>query len=138
MLFRTFDSRVVIELILLTILLILGACSSDEQEADLTPTLVPTLPPIDISQVEPATFTPTPPPTATLEDTRTPEVALSASDIEDAKVEDVEVAPRVYFRQPTDNAVAPITWTILMGFEGLAGSPAGDVEEGSGHFHSLG
>ncbi|MBI1258742.1 MAG: DUF4399 domain-containing protein [Chloroflexi bacterium] len=47
------------------------------------------------------------------------------------------VAPRVYFRAPTDNAIVPPKFTVEMGADGLTVEPAGDVHEGAGHFHIL-
>ncbi|MBV7338747.1 DUF4399 domain-containing protein [Chloroflexi bacterium TSY] len=135
---RSFDFRFMLALILLTTLFVLGACGSDEQETNPTPTLVPTLPPVDIAEAEPATHTPIPVATATLEASPTPEeTPATVSETEDGETDDTEVAPRVYFRQPTNNAVVPITSTVVMGFEGLVIAPAGEVVEGSGHFHIL-
>ncbi len=47
------------------------------------------------------------------------------------------VAPRVFFRVPTDNAIVPPTFTVEMGADGLTVEPAGDIHEGAGHFHIL-
>ena len=47
------------------------------------------------------------------------------------------VAPRVFFRVPTDNAIVPPTFTVKMGAEGLTVEPAGDIHDGAGHFHIL-
>ncbi|MBV7327241.1 DUF4399 domain-containing protein [Chloroflexi bacterium TSY] len=48
-----------------------------------------------------------------------------------------DVVQRVFFRQPTANAIVPPTFTVIMGAEGLAVEPAGDIHEGAGHFHIL-
>ena len=49
----------------------------------------------------------------------------------------VVVAPHVFFRLPTDNAIVPPSFTVKMGAEGLTIEPAGDIHEGAGHFHIL-
>jgi hypothetical protein len=49
----------------------------------------------------------------------------------------VTVAPRIFFRQPTDNAIIPVTSTVLMGYSGLTVAPAGEVQPGVGHMHLL-
>lgn len=44
---------------------------------------------------------------------------------------------RVFFLQPTTNAVIPITSTVVIGYEGVEVQAAGAVQEGAGHLHIL-
>src|SRR5690606_38897653 len=44
---------------------------------------------------------------------------------------------RIYFLQPTDNAIIPITSTVVIGYEGVELRPAGESAEGTGHLHIL-
>lgn len=44
---------------------------------------------------------------------------------------------QVYFIEPQDDATVPQTFSVVMAAEGLTVSPAGEVAEGSGHFHIL-
>lgn len=44
---------------------------------------------------------------------------------------------RVFFRQPTDNAVVPETFVVKMGAEGLTVEPSGEVNPNAGHMHVL-
>ena len=55
----------------------------------------------------------------------------------DAAAADSAAEPRVFFQQPTNNAVIPVTSTVVMGFEGVLLEPSGDVVDGSGHMHIL-
>ncbi|MEM7535244.1 MAG: DUF4399 domain-containing protein, partial [Chloroflexota bacterium] len=64
------------------------------------------------------------------------EEAATEEDGEEAAAEE-EVAPNVYFQQPTNNAIVPPTFTVKMAAGGLAVDPAGDIVEGSGHMHIL-
>lgn len=68
---------------------------------------------------------------ASTDTTADSESQVTASDESDS----VETA--VYFRQPSTNAVVPVTTTIILGAEGLAVEPAGPVKEESGHMHLL-
>ena len=70
----------------------------------------------------------------TTEETATEETATEETT---ASTDEEPVEPRVFFLQPTNNAVLPITSTVVMGFEGTLVEPAGDVVDGSGHFHIL-
>ncbi|MEZ4656845.1 MAG: DUF4399 domain-containing protein [Caldilineaceae bacterium] len=45
--------------------------------------------------------------------------------------------PRVFFRQPTNNATVPLTATVIMSATGLTIAPAGEPMDGVGHFHIL-
>ena len=116
----------------------LAACGGSRQEVSV-PTKVPTLEPA------PATATPKPAPTASPEPTVAPaeEEAPAESEGESPAGESAEVAeseqvtPRIFFLQPTDNAIIPITSTVIMGFEGVEVQPSGDVVEGAGHMHIL-
>jgi hypothetical protein len=46
--------------------------------------------------------------------------------------------PTVSFHQPTNNAIVPPTFTVIMGVdEGFVVEPAGEVRGGAGHFHIL-
>jgi len=65
----------------------------------------------------------------------TDEAAEESTDEEAEPAE--EVPPRVFFIQPTDYAILPITSTIVMGVEGLDVEPAGEIREGAGHLHIL-
>ena len=47
------------------------------------------------------------------------------------------VAQRVFFRQPTNNAIIPPTSVVKMGAEGLVVQPSGEVNPGAGHMHIL-
>ncbi len=60
----------------------------------------------------------------------------SAPTDSEAVPEEVE-EPRVFFRQPTTNAIVPPTFTVLMGAEGLTVEPSGEAREGAGHMHIL-
>jgi hypothetical protein len=44
---------------------------------------------------------------------------------------------RVFFQQPSDNAIVPLTSTVIMSATSLTIEPAGEVHEGAGHFHIL-
>ncbi len=54
-----------------------------------------------------------------------------------AAATEAPVAPRVYFRVPTDNAIVPPIFTVEMGADGLTVEPAGAVHPNAGHFHIL-
>ncbi len=43
----------------------------------------------------------------------------------------------VYFIEPQDGATVPQTFPVVMAAEGLNIEPAGEIVEGSGHFHIL-
>ncbi|MEZ4710830.1 MAG: DUF4399 domain-containing protein [Caldilineaceae bacterium] len=45
--------------------------------------------------------------------------------------------PRVFLRQPTNNATVPLTATVIMSATGLTIAPAGEPAESVGHFHIL-
>ncbi len=60
----------------------------------------------------------------------------SATTDSEAAPEEVE-EPRVFFRQPTTNAIVPPTFTVLMGAEGLTVEPSGEARKGAGHMHIL-
>ena len=47
------------------------------------------------------------------------------------------VAQRVFFRQPTNNAIIPPTSVVKMGAEGLVVQPSGEINPGAGHMHIL-
>ena len=47
------------------------------------------------------------------------------------------VAQRVFFRQPTNNAIIPPTAVVKMGAEGLVVQPSGEINPGAGHMHIL-
>ena len=47
------------------------------------------------------------------------------------------VAQRVFFRQPTNNAIIPPTSVVKMGAEGLIVQPSGEINPGAGHMHIL-
>ena len=56
----------------------------------------------------------------------------------DAEVADAEaLEPEVYFLQPTSFAIVPTTFTVVMGVQGLAVEPSGEINDGAGHFHIL-
>lgn len=44
---------------------------------------------------------------------------------------------RVYFLQPTTNAIVPLTFTVVMSYTGVTLAPAADAVEGAGHLHVL-
>jgi hypothetical protein len=44
---------------------------------------------------------------------------------------------RVFFLQPTSNAIVPITFTVVMSYTGLTLAPAADAVEGAGHMHIM-
>ncbi|MEM7128120.1 MAG: DUF4399 domain-containing protein [Chloroflexota bacterium] len=120
-----------IVLFMLVVLSFLAACSSgeDADEGVDVPTLIPTEP-LPTVTPEP-THTTAPEPTKEQNATAEEEVTLEEGG--DADV----VPPNVYFLQPSANAVVPLTSTVIMGFEGVAIAPAGDIVEGSGHMHIL-
>lgn len=64
----------------------------------------------------------------------TPAVPTMADKSADATA---EAAVRIFFVEPQDGAALPQTFTIQMGAEGIEIAPAGEVIEGSGHFHIL-
>lgn len=45
--------------------------------------------------------------------------------------------PYVFFDSIEDNETVPTTFTVNMGAEGLTVEPAGEINEGAGHFHIL-
>ena len=47
------------------------------------------------------------------------------------------VEPDVFFRQPTNNAIAPSTFVVKMGAQGVTVEPSGEVNPGAGHMHIL-
>jgi hypothetical protein len=47
------------------------------------------------------------------------------------------VDSRVYFLQPTTNAIVPVTFTVVMSYTGVTLAPAADAVEGAGHLHVL-
>ena len=103
------------------------------------PTVAPTEPPaptettaVDTS----AAITETDSVTATSTVSAT-EVVTSATAVSTTATVTESVAPRIFFRQPTNNAILPLTSTVIIGVEGLTVEPAGDVKEGSGHLHLL-
>lgn len=123
--------------------LLVAACGGREE-----PTPVPTATPI------PATATPEPaatepaPPEAPAEEAAATEPEAEPTDTvqeesadasEAAMTEEVagEVAPDVFFRMPTENAIVPPTFTVVMGAVGISVDPAGDIVENSGHMHIL-
>ena len=86
--------------------------------------------------------------TATEEITATEEVtstdamteAVSSSDSSSDVVTSTVAADsdaRVFFLQPTANAIVPITFTVVMSYTGITLAPAADGVEGAGHFHIL-
>ena len=54
-----------------------------------------------------------------------------------AEADEEPVAQRVFFRQPTNNAIIPPTSVVKMGAEGLVVQPSGEVNPGAGHMHIL-
>lgn len=60
-----------------------------------------------------------------------------APDAPDATLTQADPAVRVYFAQPADGATVGTPFTVQMAAEGIAVEPAGEVKEGSGHFHIL-
>ena len=114
----------------LLLVFVLAACggSSDEDGSTPGPTPIPTLAslitlPTSVSKDVPA-------PTDLPDLTDTPAPAEETSDEE-------VIAPRVYIQSPSNNAIIPVTSTVVMGFEGLDVLPAGELIDGSGHFHIL-
>ena len=118
----------------------LAACGGSRQEVTV-PTQVPTLEPAQATATpEPApTATPEPEPTnAPAEEEAPAEGEGESQPGESAEVaESEQIAPRVFFLQPTDNAIVPITSTVVMGFEGVEVQPSGEVVEGAGHMHIM-
>lgn len=49
----------------------------------------------------------------------------------------VDGTVQVYFSQPQDGATVAQTFTVVMTAEGVQVDPAGEIMEGSGHFHIL-
>lgn len=45
--------------------------------------------------------------------------------------------PSVFFKSPTDQAIIPVTTSLVFGVTGLEVEPAGDVHKGAGHLHLL-
>jgi|GEM_PF-1411583 len=64
------------------------------------------------------------------------EAATTDTATEETASEEI-VEPRVFFLQPTNNAIIPSISTIIMGTEGLIVEPAGEISEGAGHLHIL-
>ena len=54
-----------------------------------------------------------------------------------AEADEEPVAQRVFFRQPTNNAIIPPTSVVKMGAEGLVVQPSGEINPGAGHMHIL-
>jgi hypothetical protein len=122
-----------------------AACGggSTQPTANVTASPVPTFTPVPV-----ATEAPVVEATATT-------VAVEAAPTEEATEEAVEeeateeasttanatatpeVVPSIFFLQPSDNAIIPLTSTVIMGVTGLEVQPAGEVVEGAGHFHLL-
>jgi hypothetical protein len=129
-------------IMLVLVPMILAACN---QATETTlPTQVPTLAvelPTRIAAATPTGTevlrTSTPVPTAQTEVTPTLALTATASVTATGAVTTTAVQPRVFFRQPTNNALLPITSTVIMGYEGLTVEPAGAVKAGAGHMHIL-
>lgn len=58
-------------------------------------------------------------------------------DAPDATLTEAEPDVRVYFADPADGATVGTPFKVTMAAEGIAVEPAGEVKEGSGHFHIL-
>ena len=74
---------------------------------------------------------------AQTEDEPTTEADETPEDEPTAEAAAEPVAQRVFFRQPTNNAIIPPTSVVKMGAEGLVVQPSGEVNPGAGHMHIL-
>ncbi len=71
--------------------------------------------------------------------TTTEEISPSTEITSSAAISGVEAASdaRVFFLQPTSNAVVPITFTVVMSYTGVTLAAAADGMAGAGHMHIL-
>ncbi|MFN8440311.1 MAG: DUF4399 domain-containing protein [Caldilineaceae bacterium] len=109
-------------LLLIATIALVSACGSSDDSAEI-PTTVPTL--------SSATNTPVPP-TATIVPATSTATASASLDQSNALSTTIPVSPtevtsatassavRVFFRQPTSNAILPITSTIIAGSQGIS------------------
>ena len=119
---RRFHGRLSIHLTLAALcLLILVNCGSGSDSEDAPATTA-------VEEVEAEAIEAEPEPT---------EVAIVEEEAVEEEPAEEEVAPNVYFKMPTANAIVPTTFSVTMGAEGVAVDPAGDILENSGHMHIL-
>jgi hypothetical protein len=155
---KSMSNRSVTAGALLLTVLILSACGNpDGVTGAATPTLIPTLDGSSFAAADPASTTveATPEPASAESESAQPveagavetegaDSAVTASEsisatetVTGAVAAETEVDPSVFFAQPTNYALLPITSTIVMGVEGLEVQPAGEVVDGAGHLHLL-
>ncbi|PJF39983.1 MAG: DUF4399 domain-containing protein [Chloroflexi bacterium] len=60
-----------------------------------------------------------------------------AGNVQEDTADSDDVAKSVSFGQPTDGARVPTSFDVVMRAEGFTIEPAGEVNEGAGHFHIL-
>ena len=124
---------------LIAAIALLSACGSSDDATEI-PTAVPTLSSATNTSVPPtvtavpATSTATASVPVSQSNSLSTTSAISATEVTSATADSVV---RVFFRQPTNFATVPPTFTVVMAATGLIVEPAGDVHENAGHMHIL-
>lgn len=144
--------RLSLLVIMSALLLAVSACGGGEEEPQPEPTVAEAAPAEEeaveeepaaeesVGEESPEAEEPTAEPAAEEEAETDADAEPTAEPAEEASTDDAteEAAPiNVAFLQPTNNAIIPITSTIIMTVTGVTIAPAGEVAEGQVHLHIL-